>query len=553
MEQAELKHILNNLIATWENEVIEFKEANDNFSTSDIGKYFSALSNEANLRNMEYGWLVFGVRNRDRSVVGSEYRRDAARLDGLKNEIARNTEPGVTFRDIHELFVDEKRVVMFQIPAAPRGMPISWNGHYFARAGESLSSLGLDKLDEIRNQTLASDWTAQVVPGATIAALDPEAVLKAREAFSVKHANNVAALEIKGWSDQAFLDRAKLTQNGQLTRAAILLLGKPESAYLLSPHPAQLTWKLVGPEEAYEHFGPPFFLNSTRLYRRIRNIQLRLLPEGELIPHEIPKYDQKVVLEALHNCIAHQDYSRNARIIVTEYQAKLVLENEGNFFEGKPDDYVTGEKTPRRYRNPFLTQAMAELNMIDTMGRGIFRMHKAQRERYFPMPDYAVDGSVSMTIHGGIVDPAYTNLLMQNGNLPIMDVLALDRVQKHLPIPDDAARHLRREGLIEGRKPRYHVSAVVADATESRADYILTRAQDDEHYAKLLMDFLKKFGTASRNDLEKLLLKNLSNALSEKQKQQKLSNLLTKLRRSGHIRNAGSNKIPQWEVVQDAE
>jgi len=49
------------------------------------------------------------------------------------------------------------------------------------------------------------------------------------------------------------------------TRAALLLLGKAESTGLLSPHPAQLTWKLEGPEHAYEHFGPPFLLSTTRV------------------------------------------------------------------------------------------------------------------------------------------------------------------------------------------------------------------------------------------------------------------------------------------------
>jgi ATP-dependent DNA helicase RecG len=553
MDTATLKSTLHHLITTWENEVVEFKEAANDFDTDKIGRYVSALSIEANLRNQERAWLVFGVRNSDRQIVGTSYRDNKERLHSLKQQIAQDTEPGLTFREIYELDVDGLRVVMFEIPAAPRGIPISWKGQYCARNGEGLATLSLDKFDTVRNQSSATDWTAQVVPEATLDHLDPEAILRAREAFVTKHANSISADEIKGWSDQTFLDRAKLTQQGKLTRASILLLGKNESTYLLSPHPVQLTWKLVGPEEAYEHFGPPFFLSSTRLYKRIRNIQLRLFPDGELIPHEIPKYDQKVVLEALHNCIAHQDYSRNARIVVTEYPAKLVLENEGSFFEGKPEDYVTGERTPHRYRNTFLVQAMAELNMIDTMGRGIFRMHKAQRERYFPMPDYKVDGSVSMTIHGGVVDPAYTRLLMQKSGLPIMDVLALDRVQKAQPITDEVAKHLRREGLIEGRKPRYHVSAIVADATASRADYILTRAQDDEHYAKLLMDFLTKFGSAGRKEVEKLWLNKLSDALTEEQKLKKLSNLLTKLRRSGRIRNAGSNKSPRWEVVRNAE
>lgn len=113
------------------------------------------------------------------------------------------------------------------------------------------------------------------------------------------------------------------------------------------PHPAQLTWKLEGPERAYEHFGPPFLLNTTLLYQRIRNIQLRILPQDELLPMEVSKYNQKIVLEALHNCIAHQDYGRSGRVVVIEQPERLIFENEGRFFEGLPDEYIQGDKTPR--------------------------------------------------------------------------------------------------------------------------------------------------------------------------------------------------------------
>ena len=155
MEKSELKQLLVDLIATWENEVAEFKQAGNDYSTNDIGKYFSALANEANLRGAESGWLVFGVNNKTRSVVGTDYRPLPENLQSLKMQIAADTEPRVTFRDIHELHHLDGRVLLFQIPAAPRGIPIAWKGHYYARAGESLISLGLDKLDEIRRQTLA--------------------------------------------------------------------------------------------------------------------------------------------------------------------------------------------------------------------------------------------------------------------------------------------------------------------------------------------------------------------------------------------------------------
>ncbi|MGK2897295.1 MAG: AlbA family DNA-binding domain-containing protein [Burkholderiaceae bacterium] len=125
MDSAALTALLDELIAAWENEVAEFKQAGDGFSTDDIGKYFSALANEANLRGAERAWLVFGVHNKTRAVVGTEYRREPERLQSLKQQIAENTTPRITFRDIHELQHAGGRVLLFEVPAAPRGMPIA--------------------------------------------------------------------------------------------------------------------------------------------------------------------------------------------------------------------------------------------------------------------------------------------------------------------------------------------------------------------------------------------------------------------------------------------
>lgn len=463
-------------------------------------------------------------------------------------QISEGTEPSITLRDIHELQTPLGRVLLLEIPAAPQGMPIAWKGHYYARAGESLTHLGLDKQDTLRGQVGAADWTAQQVPGAMLADLDTAAISKSRESFAKKYANRFTEDEVVSWPDAAFLDRARLTQNGHITRATLLLLGKAESAYLLSPHPAQMTLKLEGAEQAYMHFAPPFLLTTTELYQKIRNLPLRILPDDQLVPVEVAKYDRKIVLEALHNCIAHQDYTRNGRVVVIEKLDRLVFESEGAFFEGLPADYVGGHKTPRRYRNPFLTQAMAELNMIDTMGYGIHEMHLGQARRYFPMPDYDLSEphAVKLTLYGAVVDVAYSRMLIQKTNLPLSDILALDRVQKKLPIDDAVVKRLRLAKLIEGRKPHLYVSAAVASATAAKADYINTRGQDDEFYVKQITDYLIKFGSASRQEIDKLLLSKLSDALDSTQKQNKIGNLLTGMRLGGVITNAGTRKVPKW-------
>ncbi|MFA6301660.1 MAG: ATP-binding protein, partial [Legionella sp.] len=327
MEQHSLIHLLERLIIDWESEVVEFKQVTDAYSTSEIGKYFSALANEANLKHHDKAWLIFGVDNHSRKIIGSTYREHKEKLHSLRYQISQGAQPSITFIDIHEVHTSNGRVLLFEIPAAPLGIPIAWNGHYYARAGESLVALGPEKYERIRRQVSASDWSAQIVPKTTIQNIDPVAIKKARDLFAQKHANRFKVKEVMNWTDKAFLDRAKITIDGQITRATLLLLGNAESAYFLSPHPAQLTWKLEGEERAYEHFGLPFIITTSLLYQKIRNIQLRILPDNELVAIELAKYDQKIVLEALHNCIAHQDYSRHGRIIVTELPDRLLLEN----------------------------------------------------------------------------------------------------------------------------------------------------------------------------------------------------------------------------------
>lgn len=445
-------NLLYDLISNWENETIEFKEASKDYDTDKIGRYVSALSNEANLSECGSAWLVFGVRNKMREVVGSDYRTDPERLTGLKFQIGSGTEPSMTFRSVKVLDEPAGRVIMFEIPAAPQGMPIAWKGQCFARAGESLIPLSFDKQDAIRRQDHLLDWTAQVVNDATVSDLSSEALKVARRAFTDRNASRIAPEAIDNWSDEQFLMHVGLMTKRGIVRAALLLLGKPESAYLLNPLMAELTWKLVGQEAAYEHFTIPFILATTELYGRIRNIKMRLLPPSELIQREIDKYDQSSVLEAIHNCIAHQDYSKHSRISITEYPDRLEFVNVGSFFEGTPDDYALNGHVPRQYRNPTLVQAMTQLNMIDHLGYGIERMNRAQANRYLPLPDYDLDNpsEVKLTIYGRVVDEAYTRLLMRDGDLPFEDVLALDRVQKR------------------AADPRYHIAQTSPKRTHRR-------------------------------------------------------------------------------------
>jgi len=551
MTEQELQHTLQQLIAGWEGECVEFKDANDNFSTSDIGKYFSALSNEANLRGLSAAWLVFGVDN-SRRIIGSAYRQDRERLHSLKNQIAQEIEPSMSFREIHELATPQGRVVLFEVPAAPRGIPIAWKTHYYARNGESLAGLSIAKQDEIRSQSLADDWSAIVCKDATIADLDPEAVAKAREVFIQRHGERIPAATVRAWDDGTFLDKARLTSNGRITRATLLLLGRPQSTVFLSPYVAEMSWKLEGPERAYEHFHPPFLLTTSLLFQRIRNLRLTFLPANQLIPVDVSKYDQRIVLEALHNCIAHQDYSRCERILVIERQGELVFQNAGKFFDGTPRDYVLNNRTPTRYRNRFLAEAMVQLRMIDTMGFGIREiMYRGQANRYLPMPDYDSTGPdhVIMRLQGRFLDENYSRTLLTHADLPWPELLALDTIQKGVEPDEEMVASLRRQGFVEGRRPHVHVASHIAAATETEAEYLHHKAFDDAYYCDLIVKYLRQFGEGKRAKFNRLLEGKLSDLLSPAQKRSKINNLLARLQRDGKIKVDGYGRAGVWRLA----
>jgi ATP-dependent DNA helicase RecG len=555
MTPAELKAKLDELLQLpAETEWVEFKEARTNFDFDDLGKYFAALCNEANLKNESAGWLVFGVQDKPRKVIGTQFRPHRANLDSLKQEVSQQTTGRITFKEIHELHLPEGRVVMFEIPPAPQGIPVAWNGHFYGRDAHAIGALNLQEIEQIRSQAGHQDWSAQPCPAATINDLDPAALKLARKKFSQKNSSRPFAADIPKWDDATFLEKIKLAQHGKITRAALLLLGKPESTLRLSPAVAQITWKLdTAEEQAYEHFDPPFLLNVNAVFARIRNVKFRLQPFNQLVPIELEKYDAKVVLEALNNCIAHQDYSRQSRIVVVEKTDRLIFENAGNFFEGSLDDYLFRDRIPRHYRNRLLADAMVSLDMIDAMGMGIKRMFLAQRNRFFPLPEYDFSQSdtVRMEIMGRLIDENYSRVLIEKADLDLGTVVALDRVQKHKPLSPDELKLLRSLKLVEGRAPNVFVASKIAALTGDKAQYIRNRAFDTGHYKKMILDFICEFGSASRKDIDDLLKGKLSDALTEKQKVYWVGNLLsTMARKDGSIQNQGARRSPKWVLVK---
>ncbi len=524
-----------------ENEILEYKEAKNQYDFDKIGKYFSALSNEANLIGKGEAWLVFGIKD-DKSIVGTNFRADTKSLHNLKAEVANHTTNRITFKEIYETELDGKRVVLFQIPSAPIGLPIAWKGHYYGRDSSELQPLNLEELERIRSQNNDFDWSIQICEDATIEDLSSEAIQKARELYAIK--NPKLADEIKAWDDTTFLNKAKITIKGKITNTAILLLGKSESEYLLSPAVAQISWILKDKDNIakdYEHFTCPFILSLEAVYNKIRNLKYRYMDGNSLFPQEVESYHPFIIREALNNCIAHQDYTMGGKINVVEFEdRKLVFANKGAFIPQTIENVLKTDAPEIKYRNKFLAQAMINLNLIDTIGSGIVKMFTIQSKKYFPLPEYELSNdSVKVTIEGKVLDMNYALKLASVPELSLEEIILLDKVQKGHSLSSDEVKVLKAKNLIEGKRPNLHISSNVAKYTNQKDEYIKLRGIDDTYCQSIILEYLAKFKSATRADFEKILLDKLPDVLDEDQKKNKVKNNLQALRKIGKIEPEG--------------
>lgn len=549
---------LYGLIDNWEDEVVEFKEAGRDYDRDKIGRYFSALSNEANLRGLQYGWLVFGVNNKEKKIVGSEYRNNNG-LDALKHEIGSGTTGGISFIDIYEIFPvvdgEEKRVIMFQVPAAVTAVPTGWHNQEYGRDGESLVPLSEEKRERIRRQ-VRLDWSKRFIPNATIKHLDVEAIAIARRKYKERMDEQYISDEVDQMTDEEFLERRKLVVHGKVTNAAMLLLGNAAYDYLFESVP-EASWRIYDSKRMvkdYKIFKIPFITLSDRILENIRNLTYRYMPDQmTLFPMETKQYDTWVLRELLNNCIAHSDYSLGGRIYVNEFEDKLILTNPGSFIPGNIEPILNPAYTSPFYRNQLLAEAMVMFKMIDTETTGIRRVFHIQREKFFPLPDYNITSKdkVEVSIYGKEINEKFTYLLHDNEDLNLITVYLLDQVQKGKPVSREAAAHLRKHRLVEGRINNLYLAAPLAKTAEERARYIKNKAFDNKYYQDMIVNYLQEFGKANKAAIRDLLIDKFPDTLSPSQKERKVLTLLTALRRKGIITTDSDNKqISHWILVE---
>lgn len=537
-----------------ENEKCEWKEfkslksAVSGRTGDDVISYVSAIA------NMQGGSLVIGIQDQTHAIIGiqefAEYTIENIRYRVIGNCPNLNAD---LFKVEQFISSDTNKAVwVFHIPKHQFRLPVYAHKKTWQRIDDNLVEMTKARLDAILEQVQVNeDWSKGIIPEASLEDLDSEAMKKARVEF--KKRNPKYSDEVDNWNDLDFLNKAKLTIKGKITRTALILLGKDESEHYLGSS-VKIRWNLKtidNQDKDFEIFSIPFILSVDEVYKKIRNLKYRYLRDGTLFPDEVLRYEPFIIRESLNNAIAHQDYSKGARINVVEFEDDhLVFSNYGSFLPKSVEDVVLNDTPEEVYRNPFLVEAMKNLDMIETQGGGIRKIFNFQKQRFFPLPDYNFeDNKVKVTITGKILDENFAKILIKNLNLGLDEIILLDKVQKHKEISENEFKHLKKLKCVEGRRPNIYLSYKIIESTNDedlKVEYLANRSFDDSHFKDMILEYLRKFGKTKRDKIENLIIPKLSAILTEEKKKKKVANFLFSLGKEGKIKCTPGY---YWELI----
>lgn len=504
---------------------------------NDVISYVAAIA------NMEGGHLVIGVQDKTLEIVGtdlSKFNLNAQSAVWKLLEHCTNLSSEGLSIDEYTTEDSHKMVWIIHIPKHLPRRPVYAHKKAWQRVEDSLVEMTQERLAAILEEPVfeAKDWSAEIVPNAVLTDLDELAVAKARVMFKKVHASKIPAEEIDAWTVEELLSNSGIMIDGKLTRAAIILLGKPVSVFKLRPAVVEVTWTLRDERQEvvdYEHFTAPFILTVDQILSKIRNLTMRELPGGTLFPETMKQYDDYTIREALHNAIAHQDYTLQQRINFVENPGYLYYANGGSFIPGTLQNVLTTKGPQRYFRNECLCRAMVNFNMIDTVSRGIKKMFNEQWKRHFPMPDYEIDAlnkEVGVKIYGNTINEKYTELLKENNTLTLEDCILLDAVQKRHRISEKDVVALLNRGLLEGDTSEYNISLDIAKKTRQLPYYTHNRGLDKAKLQHMILQYLQNAGSvgAKRDAIFDYLRDVLPRNKTPEQQERMVGNILAEMK-----------------------
>lgn len=492
---------LYTLMASAEDEHLEFKEAKASFSQDKAIKYCCALANEGG------GRLVLGVTDQlPRRIVGSGA---FPALEDLRAELVRVLHLKVP---VEALDMPEGRVVVFDVPSHPLGLPLMVDKIYWCRQGEELAAMKPHQLQQIFDET-GPDFSASVCAGATLADLDPAAVQLFRERWAASSKNPKRLTQ-----DPAhLLEDAELLDVAGLTYAALILLGtrKALNRYLgqsevifeyrsgARPGPAQ--------ERVEFREGALLFLDTLWELIDKRN-DLQSYQDG-LFMKQVRTFNEGAVREAILNAVAHRDYRLHGSVFLRQYAHRIRIESPGGFLPGITPETILHKQAPRNRR---LAETLGKCGLVERSGQGFDRILEAciLESKARPAFDGTDDYQVWLTLEGEVQDPRFLRLLAAVGQEQVRSfdtdhLLVLDLAYRQQPIPADlrpCAAPLVEAGILEKAGRRIIPSRRLMTVLGEKGRYTRIKGLQRPAQRELILQHIRESKDGARfEDLEQVL------------------------------------------------
>ena len=472
------------------------------------------------LANANGGYLVLGMEDAfPHKVVGTSQCENA--LGKLENEIYKALQIPV---DAYELFDEQNnRVVVVEIPRHPVGKALRFEDVPLWRSGEELIPMPDKVLFSILQET-DPDYSQAICEGVTIDDLDKEAIDILKEKYARKQ-NNPTFTSL---SDRQALSDLKLIEGNKVTNAAVLLVGKAEIIQQNFPQAkVQHEFRTTEGQERFDKrlsFVAPFYILIDQLWKAVNDRNGSVPVQEGAYMFDIPFFNEEVIREVINNAFAHRDYRLASEIVIKQYPTKLSVISPGGFPIGVTlENILTVSSTPR---NRLLADVLAATGIVERSGQGmdvIFRLTLSEGKQ---TPDYSKtnDYQVTAILSATVKDPGFALFiksiqqeLPENQKLSVFDVLTFCAIREgKQPKDKEIAKRLYSMGYLEKRGKtsaiRYILPRRYYELTGNQSEYTELTDWDDEQIWSVLFRYLKKYGTAKKTDIAKLIGQHISDS-----------------------------------------
>jgi ATP-dependent DNA helicase RecG len=528
-----------------EGEHLEFKEAKNKFHFENLVKYCCALANEGG------GKVILGVSDRrPRKVVGT---RAFEQIEATRRSLMERIPLRI---QILELPHPDGRVLVFDVPPRPVGVPIKYDGVYWSREADSLVPMGEDKLRVIFAES-GHDFSADVCPGAGLEHLDPAAIEEFRRRW-IEKSNNEA---LKSLTHEQLLHDAEVLLDGGVTYAALVLFGTHAAlGRFLAQAEVVFEYRsseAAGPAQQRKEYRQGFFAFYDDLWNNInlRN-DMQHYRDG-LFVLDIPTFAERSVRESVLNAVSHRDYQFGGNVFVRQFPRRLAIESPGGFPLGITAENVLDRQSPRNRR---IADVFTKCGLVERSGQGMNLMFEQSIREGKSRPDFAGTDAyhVVLTLHGEVRDPRFVEFLNRVGQETLLgfdthDFLILDLVHREAQLPVALHPRLRRLaelGVIDsvgrGKGTRYLLSRRFYAMIGKRGTYTRRRGLDRETNKELLLKHIRE-NSAEGANLRELL--EVLPALNRRSVQE----LLNSLRKENRIELQGKTRAARWFAVSDKQ